>query len=462
MAADSAGSGAPILAPASRSAPCPCGSGRRYKDCHGSLAATVAPPDGGVRAHQLALQALDAQQHQDLPAAKALYEQALRLAPDHSDALHMLGVVHYELGDAAAAVPMIMGALDMTGWTLPAMRNNLGLALAKLSRRGGSQEHGLTNKGRDYRAALGAMRARALTDESPAPTPLVSVVVPSYNHASYLREALESVFAQTYRRIELIVIDDGSTDASGALARDVLRNCPFPYQYVARENRGAHATLNEAISLSNGVYINPLNSDDAFAPTRIDAMVAAARCHSAALAFSSIDWIDANSEAIDPFADVRVYLQQCKQSEIAFHETVGTALLPHNVAATTGNLFFSRDLFNALGGFRDFRYNHDWDFCLRALWLTEPVHVDQPLYRYRFHGRNTISESTDSARAEAMRVVNQYLERAFNPTDTGMQYTPNVAQWHERFVTQVLAHGLAASLSPEVLKTYARQLLVAN
>ena len=449
----------PIRAPASRAAPCPCGSGRRYKDCHGSLSSAAATVDTGARAHQLALQALAAQQAQNLTEAQTLYEQALQLEPNHADAMHMLGVVKYELGDAAAAVPMIMRALDLSGWTIPAMRNNLGLAVARLSRKDGVQQHGLTDKGRQYRARLAADEARAATGESCAQLPTVSVVVPSYNHAPYLGEALRSVYAQTYRQIELIVIDDGSTDGSAAIAREILRSCPFPHRFVARENRGAHATLNEAIALATGAYINPLNSDDAFTPTRIDAMVAAARRHSAALVFANIQWIDGQSETIDPFADARVYAQQCKQSAIAFHETVGSAFLSHNVAVTTGNLFFSRELFDALNGFRDFRYNHDWDFCLRALWLTEPVHVEQPLYRYRVHGRNTISENEDKARAEANVAVGEYLRRAFDPTETGIEYTPNVAQWGERFVTQVLASGLGIALSPDVFKAYARRLL---
>lgn len=460
MAIDTRDAGDTIRAPASRTAPCPCGRGRRYKDCHGSLASIVAKPDNSAHAHQLALQALSAQQHQDLARARNLYVQALELHPDHIDALHMLGVVHYELSDAATAVQMIMRALDLSGWTVPAMRNNLGLALARLSRKDGPQQLGLTEKGRDYRSRLNVNQALPIAYESLVPLPTVSVVLPSYNHSAYLRQALESIYAQTYPHIELIVIDDGSTDGSAAITREALARCPFPHQFVARENRGAHATLNEAIGLSTGAYINPLNSDDTFEPTRIEAMVAATRRGDVALAFSSIDWIDEEAKAIDPFADARVYAQLCKQSEIAFHETVGNALLLHNVAMTTGNLFFSRELFNALNGFRDFRYNHDWDFCLRALWLTEPVHVEQPLYRYRFHGRNTISESSDSARTEAMRVMNEYLERAFNPTELGMQYTPNVAQWREHFVTQVLANGLAASLSPNVLKRYAQSLLV--
>jgi glycosyltransferase involved in cell wall biosynthesis len=451
-----------IRTPASRTAPCPCGSGRRYKDCHGTLAAANAAPDASVHAHQLALQALGAQQRMDLTQAKTLYEQALALDPNHADALHMLGVVLYELGDATAAVPLIVRALDLSDWAIPSMRNNLGLALVKLSRGGAAEQYGLSDKGREYRARLANEHSRATVGESAASRALVSVVVPIYNHAAYVREALESVYAQTYRNIELIVIDDGSTDDSAAIAREALSRCPFPHRFVARENRGAHATLNEAIALSTGTYINPLNSDDVFATTRIESLVAALLRHNAALALSSLSWIDAQSTLIDPFADARVYALTCKQSGVAFHDTVGSALLTHNVAATTGNLCFSRELFDALGGFRDFRYNHDWDFCLRALWLTEPLHIDQPLYRYRFHGQNTISESADKPRAEAMRVLSEYLERAFDPDEIGMHYTPNVAQWRDRFVTQVLSNGLAVALAPDIFKTYAQRMLAAQ
>jgi glycosyltransferase involved in cell wall biosynthesis len=80
----------------------------------------------------------------------------------------------------------------------------------------------------------------------------VSVVVPVYNHAGYVMQALESVFAQTYRNLELIVVDDGSTDGSADVVRRALASCPFPVRFVEQDNRGAHAALNEAIRLANG------------------------------------------------------------------------------------------------------------------------------------------------------------------------------------------------------------------
>src|SRR5437763_16710419 len=89
-----------VSAPASRNAPCPCGSGKRYKDCHGALAGAApgAPPAAARPSEHVALlaQALELQKAGDLSAAMTAYERVLTEAPDDFDALHMLGVVHYQ------------------------------------------------------------------------------------------------------------------------------------------------------------------------------------------------------------------------------------------------------------------------------------------------------------------------------------------------------------------------------
>jgi tetratricopeptide (TPR) repeat protein len=80
-------------APSSRNAPCPCGSGRRYKECHG---APNRPAPSSRPLPELLQAALAAQVRGRLDEARDLYEQALVLDPQHFDALHMLGVVHYQ------------------------------------------------------------------------------------------------------------------------------------------------------------------------------------------------------------------------------------------------------------------------------------------------------------------------------------------------------------------------------
>jgi glycosyltransferase involved in cell wall biosynthesis len=96
--------------------------------------------------------------------------------------------------------------------------------------------------------------------------PLVSVLIGVYNAAPYVGEAIESVFAQSYRPLELIVVDDGSTDGSGAVARaygDALR-------YEFQENAGIGAARNQAVRLASGELFAFCDADDRFLPDKLD------------------------------------------------------------------------------------------------------------------------------------------------------------------------------------------------
>jgi tetratricopeptide (TPR) repeat protein len=97
-----------VQVPASRNAPCPCGSGRRYKECHGALS---APPPRNEALEGVLARALAAQRAGALADAAAGYEAALEIAPAHFDALHMLSVVRYQQGEFDAALPLLDRAL---------------------------------------------------------------------------------------------------------------------------------------------------------------------------------------------------------------------------------------------------------------------------------------------------------------------------------------------------------------
>ncbi len=96
--------------------------------------------------------------------------------------------------------------------------------------------------------------------------PEIFVLVPSYNHASFVERTLRSVFAQTLPPEKLIVIDDGSKDESAEIIKRVLRDCPFENEFITRENRGLCATLNEGFKKTSGKYFAYLGSDDVWLP----------------------------------------------------------------------------------------------------------------------------------------------------------------------------------------------------
>jgi glycosyltransferase involved in cell wall biosynthesis len=107
---------------------------------------------------------------------------------------------------------------------------------------------------------------------------LVSVIIPTYNRARLLAQALESVHAQTHAPLEMIVVDDGSTDDTEAIARK------FGVCYIRQERAGAAAARNRGVTASHGQFLQFLDSDDLLSPRKIEQQVAYLRDHDEARA----------------------------------------------------------------------------------------------------------------------------------------------------------------------------------
>ena len=101
--------------------------------------------------------------------------------------------------------------------------------------------------------------------------PLVSVIIPNYNHAQYVGDAIRSVLAQTYRNYEIIVVDDGSTDNS----RETVSQFDDQVQYIYQKNAGLSAARNTGIKASKGSLIGVLDADDMYEPDYLSTLVSA-------------------------------------------------------------------------------------------------------------------------------------------------------------------------------------------
>jgi GT2 family glycosyltransferase len=443
--------GAVSHADVARNAPCPCASGRRFKACCGSLiveARASCPQDVGDRL----LRALALQQTGHLNDAQALYEEVLRKHADVPDAVHMLGVILLLTGHYSDALQRLCHAADLFEWRFAAAQHNLGLAVAaELSGRMAPAT------GQLWQAYDEMLDTRRTTRR--AAVPLVSVVIPSYNHRAYVESALESIFIQTYPSVEIIVIDDGSSDDSASCIRSTLCRSPFPWHFHARENCGAARTINEAVALSKGEFVNVLNSDDRFTPSRLMNMVDAVARSGEKWGFSRVAFIDQGGEAIgaetSPRADDLAYLTD----NASARDTVGFSFLSGNPSISSGALFFARALFDRIGGFRDFRYNHDWDFCLRASLIAEPVFVASAEYRYRLHANNTILESTADAQREVDAMFMNFHQHVQDACDFTNPFAPVPKIWGDRFFEQVLASGRACAIPPATLRALARRVI---
>lgn len=287
-------------------------------------------------------------------------------------------------------------------------------------------------------AYLRATRDVVRRTVEPDPAPLVSVVVPTYNRADQVGEALSSVFEQTYEHIEIIVVNDGSTDDTiRTLAAFRSRHAGRRIRVINKPNGGAHAAINDGLRAAEGTYVAILNDDDRYAPDRVMLLVDALRASGARFAFSLCRFIDERGRTIAS-DDPRAATFSAKQRGAAAFPAIGYALLDYNVAISTGNFFMERSLFEDVGDFADLRYCHDWDFALRTLRFGDPVIVPRELYEYRIHGANQFSVLQDLAEAETRNVLTRFFAESEELVAVPDSYpgVTNFGTYHERFLEE--------------------------
>lgn len=222
---------------------------------------------------------------------------------------------------------------------------------------------------------------------------LVSVIIPSYNHEAYLPRAVESVLDQSHADIELIVIDDGSKDGSVRYLESVQDE---RLRFYTQANRGAHNAINRGLMEAKGDYLAILNSDDIFARDRIARCVASLKNTGAELAATWIEVINSKGKVLGVKEAWRNMLPwDLPTVDWRAHGLDGFSgnLLMSNFVATTSNVVFTRALYERVGGMRNFRFAHDWDFLLRAARVAKCTLLEEPLLQYRIHDSNTISSN---------------------------------------------------------------------
>ena len=224
----------------------------------------------------------------------------------------------------------------------------------------------------------------------------VSIIAPAYNHEKYVESCLRSVANQKCEEMELIVLDDCSTDGTPNVIRQLIDEESFRKAFSMgirfiqhKKNKGAHNTINEGLEIAKGKYLAVINTDDAFGDNRLDRLLDACEREGSEFAFGGVRVVDENDKTLtEGYASGII----THQNTARMCPTVTMALTRGNSTISTGNMVFSSRLYRELGGFRSYKYAHDWDFALRAALITEPLFVPDAYYIYRLHSANTISE----------------------------------------------------------------------
>ncbi|KAF3362606.1 hypothetical protein PHSC3_000845 [Chlamydiales bacterium STE3] len=249
--------------------------------------------------------------------------------------------------------------------------------------------------------------------------PLVSIIIPIYNHETYVEEALYSVFYQTYENLEIILIDDGSKDRSVSVVEawlkqhsDQVKN--RQWTFLKQKNQGAHHTINRGLHLATGDFLTILNSDDFYHLRRIELLVKKAEQEKGEFIFSRVHAVDQTGKSA-PRGNWWWTWYERAMLQLALLPTIGFKLLQDNITVSTGNLFFSRRIFQEVGDFKDLKLAHDYDYVMRALALTEPLLVPQELYFYRLHADNTAPKVLHLIEQELCEIYRTYLSLTYAP-----------------------------------------------
>lgn len=277
--------------------------------------------------------------------------------------------------------------------------------------------------------------------------PLVSVIIPTYNYGRFIEATIESVVGQTCSDLEILVVDDASSDDTaevvGAIPDDRIT-------YLRHEvNKGPSAARNTGLARASGIFVTCIDSDDTMKPRNLEVKTGVLQ------ASPDVDVVFGNVEVVDEEGTTLGIGNRRREDELLPQPELLRRLLsgnPFHASATV----VRRRAYDAAGTYReDLRHAEDWDLWLRMACFFSARYVAEPLVRHRLHPaslRNAnVEEHLDLSSMETI------LDRLFEDYPEQLQgYDRRSTYWANYFTT---LHGKAGVLpAPEVLRLYGRGL----
>lgn len=241
--------------------------------------------------------------------------------------------------------------------------------------------------------------------------PLFSVIIPTYNSAAYIAEAIESVLVQTYQNFEIVVVDDGSTDGT----RAILVPCSDRITYLSQANRGPSAARNLGIQHSRGELIGFLDADDIWLPNKLERQLQFMVDHmDVALVFGDVELFNEHGTVTPTFLGQKAIASRLHGGEVIIKDAFRSLLRENFITTTTVTV--RRSCLREVGGFDELlRSVEDRDLWLRIAGRCPIGCVPEIVGRKRVHGHN-ISSNGHLATQSLIRVLEK---RAIDPSISG-------------------------------------------
>lgn len=223
--------------------------------------------------------------------------------------------------------------------------------------------------------------------------PLVSIVVPAYNHGEYVRDAIQSVLDQDYPNIELIVIDDGSTDNT----REILEEFGDKFRWETQPNAGQARTLNRGWSEARGELLGYLSADDVLLPGAVSTSVRHLLADpEIVLTYCNYNLLDSQSRII----------RRVEAPRFDYREMIVKFVCPPGPG-----VLFRRSAFEATGFWDDsLRLILDYEYWIRLALQGRFLKIPEVLAGFRVHeGSQTFARADERKSEEYVRVLSDYF-----------------------------------------------------
>jgi len=428
-----------VSAPASRNAPCPCGSGRRYKECHGALAAPLAGSGVSDRLASAARAAAGA----DFATVCALCEDVLKDVPGHPVALELLARCETEAGRPLAALALLLeAARGLESHPLPPSNAYVvwtALNAAFLDAVSAQGAQAVAERRAAYRTWIAERRDLAQARGGTHDVAVVLVLTPATTPEQAL-VSLDALVAQTLRPAQLIVASVGVSPAL-PLVRARFQLLPFESDCVAPPAPTLAQALDDGAARASATWIVALEPPHAFAPDHLANLVEAiagqgARWGFAACTLHAYGAVPATTLAAHQAA------HDASRTSLAKADSLGFAFIDQAFPPTgMGAVLFARELVGRVGGFRPLPGHELWDFCVRALWEDEPALATAPTYRHAVVAGRAAPTPAEREAAQ-VAIFREYYARACAAGAAAPNpHAPSLERWGLAFVRAMFRAG---------------------
>jgi alpha-1,3-rhamnosyltransferase len=240
---------------------------------------------------------------------------------------------------------------------------------------------------------------------------LISVIIPAYNHEMYIGETIRSLIVQSYKNVELIILNDGSSDNTRQVIQEIRLECEkrfVHFKYINKDNEGVTKTLNKGLSLASGKFIYVIASDDSAEPDALKTL------HEFISKNSDYGLVVGDNYIIDDYGERCFWNQKLenvyKKSDAKFL-TFGEKLKDYRKdvdfnseefgsykSLLKGNYIpngylIRKEILDSIGGYSEAAPLEDYYMMMQISKISKMKFIDEPLFNYRWHSSNTIKQS---------------------------------------------------------------------